>query len=92
MQQLQVENETKLAYAEAQHSLAAERMNKVQLDAALSAERLQRADEDRTGAVLNLVKAIKEIEDMDFNKLERSLRLVHEIESSQSQNKQEVVA
>ena len=92
MQQLQVENETKLAYAEAQHSLAAERMNKVQLDAALSAERLQRADEDRTGTVLNLVKAIKEIEDMDFDKLERSLRLVHEIESSQAQNKQEVVA
>ena len=92
MQQLQVENETKLAYAEAQHSLAAERMNKVQLDAALSAERLQRADEDRTGAVLNLVKAIKEIEGMDFDKLERSLRLVHEIEASQAANKQETVA
>lgn len=85
MQQMQVDNETKMSYSEAQHSLAYERINKTKLDAALSAERMQRADEDRTQGVLNLVKAIKELEGMDFDKMERSLRLMHEIESSQEE-------
>jgi hypothetical protein len=76
MQQLQVDNETKMSYSEAQHSLAAERMNKTRLDAALSAERLQRADEDRTGALLNLIKAAAEIKNMDLE----SLRTAMEIE------------
>ncbi len=79
MQQLQVDNETKLSYSEAQHSLAAERMNKTRLDAALSAERMQRADEDRTGAVLNLVKAITEIRGMDLEHIERSVNVIREI-------------
>jgi hypothetical protein len=80
MQQLQVENETKIAYAEAQKALASERMNKVQLDAALSAERIQRADEDRTGSILNLIKAIKEIQGMDLEQMEQGLRIVQAVE------------
>ena len=76
MQNMQVDNETKMSYAEAQNSLAAERMNKVKLDAALSAERMQRADEDRTGSVLNLIKAFKEIQGMDLEHIERSLQIV----------------
>lgn len=81
MQQLQVDNETKLSYSQAQQSLAAERMNKVQLDAALSAERMQRADEDRTGAILNLIKAAKEIQGMEIEQLERALNMIKNIES-----------
>jgi hypothetical protein len=76
MQQMDVDNQTKVSYAEAQQSLAAERMNKVRLDAALSAERMQRADEDRTGAFLNLVKAIKEIEGMDVEQMARGLEMM----------------
>jgi hypothetical protein len=79
MQQLQVDNETKMSYAQGQKALAAERMNKVQLDAALSAERMQRADEDRTGAVLNLVKAAKEIQGMDMERLERAVNMVMQL-------------
>jgi hypothetical protein len=90
MQQMKVDAETKMSYSEAQHSLAFERINKVKLDAALSAERMQRADEDRTAGVLNLVKAIKEIDGMDFDKMERGLRLMHEIESSQQDRAMQV--
>lgn len=81
MQQLQVDNETKLAYAQSQKSLAAERINKVQLDAALSAERMQRADEDRTGAVLNLIKAAKEIQGMEISQLEQAVNMIKNIEA-----------
>lgn len=83
MQQLQVDNETKLAYADSQKSLAAERLNKVRLDAALSAERMQRADEDRTNAVLNLIKAAKEIQGMDIEQLERAIGIVKTLESEE---------
>jgi hypothetical protein len=83
MQQMQVDAETKLAYAESQKALAAERMNKVQLDAALSAERLQRADEDRTNAVLNLIKAAKEIQMMDMDHLEKAVNVVKNLEEQE---------
>jgi hypothetical protein len=83
MQQLQVDNETKLSYANSQNSLAAERMNKVKLDAALSAERMQRADEDRTGAILNLIKAAKELESMDLEQIERAVNVMLQISNSE---------
>jgi hypothetical protein len=79
MQQLQVDNETKLAYAQSQKSLAAERINKVHLDAAVSAERIKRADEDRTTAILNLVKAAKELKGMDLDQIEKALSLAQAI-------------
>ena len=85
MQQMQVDNETKVSYSEAQHALAAERFNKTRLDAALSAERLQRADEDRTGALLNLIKAATEIKSMDMEQLEQAVRIMQSMSSSQEQ-------
>lgn len=81
MQNMQVDNETKLSYAESQRSLAAERMNKVKLDAALSAERIQRADEDRTNSVLNLVKAAKELQEMDLDQLQKELDIIEQLAS-----------
>lgn len=94
MQQMQVDNETKISYAEGQKALAAERINKTKLDAALSAERLQRADEDRTGAILNLIKAAKELKGMDADRdldhLERAIEITKTlgIEDAVAQNQQ----
>lgn len=85
MQQLQVDNETKISYAESQQALAAERMNKVKLDAALSAERMQRAEEDRTGAFLNLVKALKEIEGMEVSQISEAVGLMHAMKEQERQ-------
>lgn len=83
MQQMQVDAETKLSYSEAQHSLAYERINKTKLDSALSEERKQRAEEDRTGAILNLLKAAKEIQEMDLGNIEKALGIVHHVSASE---------
>lgn len=88
MQQLQVDNETKISYAEAQKSLAAERLNKVRLDAALSAERMQRADEDRTGALLNLIKAAKEIQGMEIDQLEKAINMIKDVKERELESKE----
>lgn len=86
MQQMQINLEMQRAAAEteADKALAAERVNKIQLDAALSAERISRAEEDRTGGVLNLIKAVKELESIDIDNLQRKLALLREIEGAQS--------
>ena len=76
MKQLQVENATKIAYAESQHGLAQERMAKIQLDKALNAERIQRAEEDRTNSVLNLVKAAKELQGIDLDNMQKALSML----------------
>lgn len=79
MHQFQVENETKLAYARSQDGLAKERIAKIQVDRALNAERIQRAEEDKTGAALNLVKAIKELQSIDLNHLSQYLDIVERL-------------
>ncbi len=66
MQQLQVDNATKLSYSKAQESLAHEREAKIELDRAVDAERLSRAQEERTAGVLNLLKAVKELEGINL--------------------------
>lgn len=80
MQQLSVENETKLAYARSQDGLAKERTAKIQLDAALNAERLQRAQEDKASSLLNLIKAVKEIKDMDLDQLMKGISVLDALE------------
>lgn len=85
MQQIQVENETKRAYAHSQHGLAEERIAKIQLDKALNAERLQRAQEDKSQAVLNLIKAVKELQGMDIQNLMQSLDVVDRIKAQEQQ-------
>ncbi len=87
MQQLQVENKTKIAYANAQDGLAAERIGKLQLDKALNAERLQRAQEDKSAAILNLVKAAKELEGMNIDNLQKEVNILLSLkENVDSQN------
>ena len=90
MQQLQVDNETKLSYAESQKGLADERRAKIQLDKALNAERLNRAEEDKTSATLNLVKAIKEIQSMDLQQFADALAIVQNLNQSQETQVQEM--
>jgi hypothetical protein len=86
MQQLatQVQLQAVSSKTESDKALAAERLNKIQLDAALSAERISRAEEDRTGGMLNLIKAVKELDTIDIGNLQRKLALLREIEGQQS--------
>lgn len=88
MKQFEVDNQTKISYAHSQEGLAAERMAKIQLDKALNAERLQRAEEDKTAAVLNLVKAVKEIQGMDLNMFLQGIEMVKSLEEAESNKAQ----
>lgn len=87
-QMTQFEIQKGAAKMEADKALAAERLNKIQLDAALSAERISRAEEDRTGGVLNLVKAIKEIQGMDIENIAKAVAILQGIEASEKQQQE----
>lgn len=88
MNQQDAETKKVDAQVQADNALAAERINKIQLDAALSAERISRAEEDRTGGVLNLIKAAKELEGMDLEQLSMKLQLLKELEGDQAEEAQ----
>lgn len=77
MQQLQVDNETKLSYARSQDGLAAERLSKIESDKAVNYEKIKRSQEEETGALLNLIKAVKELEGMDTSHLVEKLNALH---------------
>lgn len=65
--------------AESDRALAAERIEKIQLDQALNAERISRAEEEKNAALLNLVKTLKELQDMDLDQLMKSVQILKAI-------------
>lgn len=73
MQQLQVDNQTKLAYSQSQQGLAAERVAKIETDKAVAVDKLRKSRQEDTHALLNLLKAAKELEGMDITHLQESL-------------------
>jgi hypothetical protein len=80
MQQMQVDNETKLSYAESQKGLAAERSAKINTDIAIAEDKLKRAHTEDTASLLNLIKAIKELDSMDLQQLERKLIILQSLQ------------
>lgn len=89
MQQLQVDNQTKLSYAKSQEGLAAERVAKIQTDQAVAMEKVQKSREESSGSILNLIKAVKEIQSMDTDDVVKKLKLVLDIEQSQQANREQ---
>jgi hypothetical protein len=87
MQQLQVDNETKLSYARSQDGLAQERISKIQLDKALNAERLQRSEEEKTAGLLNVIKALKELQGIDLTHIEKSLNILQQLQPQETNQK-----
>lgn len=83
MEKLRVMTDGIESKALSDQALAKERLNKINLDAALSEERLNRAEEDRTAGVLNLIKAIKELESMDVANLMTKVQILRELEGEQ---------
>lgn len=80
MQQLQVDNETKLAYSESQKSLAHEREAKIVTDVAIAEDKLKRAHTEDTAALLNVLKALKELDGMDLTQLEQKLNILNALQ------------
>lgn len=97
MQQMQIDNQAKISYAHSQEGLTAERLAKIELDKAVNAERIQRAEEDKARAILDLVKAVKELKDMDMDRLRKGMEMVimqetHELSKNQiTETKNEMV-
>jgi hypothetical protein len=88
LQHIQLKNQMMIAEANSKNGLAQERVAKIQLDKALNAERIQRAEEDRTGAALNLVKAIKELQSIDLNQLSQYLDIVERLKGQEGNEAQ----
>jgi len=91
MQNMQVDNQTKISYAESQHGLAQERIAKIDLDKALNAERLSRAEEERTAGALNILKAVKELDGIDIGHLREGISMILDIHNALKSNKEEPV-
>jgi len=79
MQQMQIDNQAKISYAHSQEGLAAERIAKIQTDKAVAEDKLKKAHQEDTAGMLNIVKAIKEIQGLDMTNLMSKLEMLHSI-------------
>lgn len=87
MEAAKVDNETKLGFADAQHAIAQERMNKLKLDSATAIEKIEKADTDKIESVLKLILAAKEIEGVDIDQIGKVMQMMQAQQMmSQGQN------
>ena len=89
LEHIQLKNQMMIAEAHSKEGLAQERIAKIGLDKALNAERIQRAEQDRTGSVLNLVKAVKELQSIDLNHLQQYLDIAERLKGEEGQEANE---
>jgi hypothetical protein len=76
-------NELLKAKAFGDVALGEERLSRIKYDAALSEERLAAAQEERSRGVLNVVRAQKEMDEIDINNAARYLDIIRGIEEEQ---------
>lgn len=75
MQQQQAQTELAQARAVADRGLGLERVSRVQENQALAVERRAEAEKDHDAAILNLVKAMKEIDTIDIDNIAKIVSL-----------------
>ena len=92
MQQMQVDNMTKVAYAHSQEGLASERVAKIQTDNAVAQDKLRRAHQEDTASLLNVVKALKEIQGMDLDNLMQQVQILNALSPVANPQKEVVVS
>jgi hypothetical protein len=83
LQEQQARTELAYARAKADTGLGLERVSRVQENAALAQERVASAEKERELALLNLVKALKEIEGIDLAHLEKLIALQHIVQEKE---------
>lgn len=91
MQELQVNNMTKVAYAHSQEGLAQERIAKIQTDEAVAQDKLRRSHQEDTASLLNVVKALKELQGMDIDHLMKKVNILNALSPAANPEK-DVVA
>lgn len=89
MQQMQVDNETKLSYARSQDGLAKERTAKIQTDVAIAQEKIAKSKEDRSASLLNVIKAIKEIQSIDIDQIQQAVGIMQSLNPDQTEEKEQ---
>ena len=77
MQQIEIDNMTKVAYAHSQEGLAKERVAKIQTDQAVAEDKLRRAHQEDTASLLNVVKALKELKGLDLDHLMKQVEILN---------------
>lgn len=82
MQEMQARTELAHARAEADRGLGLERVSRVQENQALAIERRAQAHKDEEEALLNKVKMLKELDDLDLNHLERLVNLANSLKAT----------
>lgn len=75
IEELQAKTNLLYARSQADYGLGVERMSRVQENKALAEERKAAAAKDEDLALLNLVKALKEIDDIDITQIQKLLSL-----------------
>jgi hypothetical protein len=79
MKEIEINNMTKVAYAHSQEGLAKERVAKIETDRAVAQDKLRRAHQEDTASLLNVVKAIKELQSMDLENIMRQVEILNEL-------------
>jgi len=85
MQEQQARTNLANARAQADEGLGLERVSRIKENQALAVERKAEAAKDRTASLLNLVKAMQEIETVDITQLEQMIRLSKEVQTKQTE-------
>ena len=80
MEQMKVDNAVKIADAESKKSLAQEREAKIVADVAIAEDKIKRANTEETASLLNVIKAIKELEGMDLAHLAQKLEILQTLQ------------
>jgi hypothetical protein len=84
MEEIQSRTELAKARATADQGLGMERMSRIAENQALAEERKHESMKDDEIALLNLVKALKEIDTMDLSHIEKLIQLSQSIQQEQS--------
>ena len=92
MQEQQAKVELAHARALADQGLYMERASRVDENRSMAVERLHRANQEDEAALLNKVKALKELEEMDLSHLERLLNMANALKQSEVQSSELGVA
>lgn len=74
------------ARAVANEGLGMERASRIEENRALAVERIAAAQKDRDLGTLDLVKAAKELGDLDLSQLERAIKIIAQIQNFQSES------
>lgn len=90
-QELQARTDLAHARAEADRGLGLERVSRIEENQALAVERRAEAVKDRQQGLLNLVKSLKEIEDIDIAQLEKLITLSQIVKNTSTDGQEQKI-